>query len=149
MVFLKLKPYKQVFVARERVYKFAAKYYGPFRVKDRIGQVAYQLEFPSNVQIHDIIHVSRLKKAHGSNWQYIPLLVMNDNDSNNKPRRILERRMVKRGNRAAAQVLIQWENSTPVEATWEFADEIRSRFPTFSFEDKKTKDGSSCYEERE
>ena len=66
MVFLKLQPYKQVFVARKGVHKFAFKYYSPFRVKDKIGQVAYQLEFSSNVQIHDIFHVSRLKKAHYS-----------------------------------------------------------------------------------
>ena len=98
MVFLKLQPYKQMSVAKRGVHKFAAKYYDLFRVKDMIGQVAYQLEFPSSVQIHDIIHVSKLKKAHGSNWQYIPLPVMNDLASNKRLGNFLERRMVKRGN---------------------------------------------------
>ena len=56
--------------------------------------------------------------------------------------------MVKRGNQAAAQVLIQWENSILVEATWEFVDEIRRRFPTFSLEDKRTEKRCSCYEKK-
>ena len=55
--------------------------------------------------------------------------------------------MVRRGNRAAAQLLIQWKDSSADNATWEFADEIRRRFPTFSLEDKGLGEGSSCYEE--
>ena len=72
MVFLKLQPYRQTSVERREVPKFAAKYYGPFRIKNKIGRVAYQLELPSNAQIHDIFHVSLLKKAYG-NWQFTPL----------------------------------------------------------------------------
>ena len=149
MVFLKLQPYRQVSIARERVQKFAAKYYGPFRVKDKIGSVAYQLEFPADVQIHDIFHVSRLKKAYGSNWQYNPLPATRETAAKSEPLKILERRMVKRGNQAAAQVLVQWKNSSTVEATWEFASELRKKFPQFSLEDKGSGEGSSCYEERE
>ena len=65
MIFLKLQPYKQQSVARAGIHKFAAKYYGPYKVKDKIGKVAYQLELPSYARIHDIFHVSLLKKAHG------------------------------------------------------------------------------------
>ena len=63
MVFLKLQPYKQTLVAKEGAHKFDSKFYGPFRIKDKIGKVAYQLGLPGNAQIHDIFHVSRLKKA--------------------------------------------------------------------------------------
>ena len=102
MVFLKLQPYRQQSVARAGIHKFAAKYYGPYKVKDKIGKVAYQLELPSYARIHDIFHVSLLKKAHGENWQFIPLPAVEDNIQVVEPVRILERRMVRRGNRAAA-----------------------------------------------
>ena len=42
-----------------------------------------------------------------------------------EPEVILEMRMVKKGNQAAAQLLIQWKNSSPYDAIWEFASEIR------------------------
>ena len=91
--------------------------------------MAYQLEFPPNVQIHDIFHVSRLKKAHGSNWQYNPLLAIMEPTAKVEPLKILERCMVKRGNQAVAQMLVQWKNSSPMDATWELASEVRKKFP--------------------
>lgn len=52
------------------------------------------------------------------------------------PQAILNRRMVKRQNAAAAQVLLQQQGFTPA-ATWEFAEEMGWRFPHFSLEDKE------------
>ena len=127
--------------------KLAAKFYGPFQVKDRVGKGAYQLELPSIAQIHDIFHVSRLKKAHGTSWQFHPLPTMEDSSKIMELGAIFNRQMVKRGNQAAAQLLIPWKNSSPAKATWEFASEIRRRFPAFSLEDKGYGKGRSCYEE--
>ena len=134
-VFLKLHPYKQQSMRSGGSYKLAAKFYGPFRVKDRVGKVAYQLELPVGAQIHDVFHVSLLKRAYGSDWQFQPLPSVRDSAEVAEPMAI-ERRMVKRGNQAAAQLLIHWKNSSPAEATWEFASEIRHRFPTFVLEDR-------------
>jgi len=52
------------------------------------------------------------------------------------PQAVLDRRMVKRGNQATTQVLLHWKGLAPSDATWEFADDIRCRFPEFSLEDK-------------
>ena len=49
---------------------------------------------------------------------------------------ILERKLVKRGNRVDVQVLVHWKGLSPAEATWEFVSEIRIRYPSFSLEDK-------------
>ena len=68
MVFLKLQPYRQTSLSKGPVPKLSPKFYGLFRVVDKIGKVAYQLELPSYAQIRDIFHVSLLKKAHGDNW---------------------------------------------------------------------------------
>jgi hypothetical protein len=44
--------------------KLAPRYVGPFKVIDRKGEVAYQLELPSQLSdVHDVFHVSQLKKC--------------------------------------------------------------------------------------
>ena len=82
------------------------------------------MDLPPNAQIHDTFHVSYLKKAHGSDWQLNPLPSSVEDGPIVEPMVILERRMVKRGNQVAAQLLVQWKHSTPEKATWEFAFEI-------------------------
>jgi hypothetical protein len=44
--------------------KLAPRYVGPFKVIDRKGEVAYQLELPPQLsEVHDVFHVSQLKKC--------------------------------------------------------------------------------------
>jgi hypothetical protein len=45
-VFLRLQPYKQTSLKAEHCQKLAPKFYGPYTVLKRVGQVAYQLAFP-------------------------------------------------------------------------------------------------------
>ena len=45
-VFLRLQPYKQTSLKAEHC-KPAPKFYGPYTVLKRVGQVAYQLALPS------------------------------------------------------------------------------------------------------
>ena len=42
--------------------KLAPKYCGPFDMLSRVGPVAYQLALPPNLKIHDVFHISILKK---------------------------------------------------------------------------------------
>jgi hypothetical protein len=44
--------------------KFAPRYIGPFLILKKLGAMAYKLELlPSLVGVHDVSHVSQLKKS--------------------------------------------------------------------------------------
>jgi hypothetical protein len=44
--------------------KFAPRYVGLFKIVDRKGEVAYQLELPPQLSdVHDVFHMSQLKKC--------------------------------------------------------------------------------------
>jgi hypothetical protein len=44
--------------------KLASRYIGPFKIIEKRGQVAYQLELSSQLlDVHDVFHVSQLKKC--------------------------------------------------------------------------------------
>jgi hypothetical protein len=40
-------------------------FYGPYRIMHQVGEVSYELELPKGSKIHNIFHVSCLKKVVG------------------------------------------------------------------------------------
>lgn len=47
---------------KNRNQKLASKFYGPYRIIKKIGEVAYGLELPDRACVHPTFHVSILKK---------------------------------------------------------------------------------------
>jgi hypothetical protein len=54
--------------------KLAPRYVGPFKIIDRKGEVAYQLELPPQLsEVHDVFHVSQLKKCLRVSEEQLPM----------------------------------------------------------------------------
>ena len=62
-VFLKLQPYRMKSLARKQRDKLRPRYYGPFQIIAKVGQVAYHLALPPDCKLHPVFHVSKLKRA--------------------------------------------------------------------------------------
>ena len=65
MVFLRLQPYRQSSLKKSGAEKLKPRFYGPYRIMRRVGEVAYELELPEGSKIHNMFHVSCLKKSVG------------------------------------------------------------------------------------
>jgi hypothetical protein len=65
LVFLRLQLYRQSSLKKSGSEKLKPKFYGPYRIMRRVGEVAYELELPKGSKIHNVFHVSCLKKTVG------------------------------------------------------------------------------------
>ena len=134
-VYLKIQPYRQQTVASKDYHKLSSRYYGPFQVIEKVGTVAYKLKLPPTARIHNVVHVSLLKRKIGPTVTVEVALPPVQDSSTLKwtPAVVLETRMIKHRGVAATQWLIHWLGSSPEEATWDMADEIRNRYLDFEF----------------
>jgi len=134
MAYLKLQPYRHTSLSTHRSLKLHSKYYGPFRILERVGKTAYKLLLPDHCQLHDVFHVSQLKKHIGP--QVVPCsdlpLVDTKGTIRVAPAKILQRRLIPRNNEPVVQWLVCWINLPDSEATWEDAAFIQKVFPSFN-----------------
>ena len=65
-VYLKLSQPHLKSLSKLPVTKLSQKFYSPYLVIERVGQVAYKLQLPEVTQIHPMFHVSLLKKSIGT-----------------------------------------------------------------------------------
>ncbi|KAM0066244.1 putative nucleotidyltransferase, Ribonuclease H [Helianthus debilis subsp. tardiflorus] len=128
-VYLKLRPYIQTSLRGAVYNKFSPKYYGPFLVVGKIGEVAYKLDLPPESQLHPVFHVSLLKAASGPPVQVTPIPQVPRFTL--QPAKVLDQRVIRMGNKAVSQVLVQWVGQTLADATWEIKHDFQLRFPAF------------------
>jgi hypothetical protein len=130
-VLLKLQPYTQSSVAHRPYPKLSNKFFGPYKVVERIGQVAYHLNLPSDSQIHPVFHISQLKTFtpdHTTIFSTLPVLT-DLQATTAQPEAILECRPVKKGNSAIPQILVTWTGLPKSSTTWEDYYVLKRRFP--------------------
>jgi hypothetical protein len=112
MVLLKLQPNAQYSVVNRPCPKLDFKFYGPYKVLELIGEVGYKLELPTDAQVHPMFHISQLN-AFTPNHTLVFSTLPKYEDLDKQggvPLEILDRRLVKKGNKAVSQVLVQWSN---------------------------------------
>jgi hypothetical protein len=115
--------------------KLAPHYIGPFPILEKCGSVAYKLELPpSLVRVHDIFHVSQLKKCLKAPIDVvlpdvIPLEV--DLTYPEYPVKILDKKDRVTRHKTIKFYKVQWSNCTKEEATWESEDFLRSHHLDF------------------
>ena len=82
LVYLRLHPYKQTSLKGKGSKNLKPRFYGPYKVVRKVGQVAYEMELQEGSKIHNVFHVSYLKNMIGKHIQfqkhYLPWM-MKDN----------------------------------------------------------------------
>ena len=107
---MRIQPYRQMSVELRGNTKLSAKYFGPYQVVQKIGNVAYKLKLPEGSKIHLVFHVSLLKKKVGNNATLVLQLPNLDGKGylRVETAAILDHRIIKRRNATAVQWLIHW-----------------------------------------
>ena len=113
--------------------KLAARFFGPYKILARVGAVAYRLELPLGAKVHPVFHVSQIKQHLGNTSAQKHLPIMDKTGLIAKePLSIMDRRMNKRKGQLCTEVLIQWKNCFPEDATWENLYDLRKQYPDFN-----------------
>ncbi|WVZ53383.1 hypothetical protein U9M48_004334 [Paspalum notatum var. saurae] len=101
--------------------KLAPRYIGPFKIIDRNGEVAYQLELPDRLSgVHDVFHVPQLKKClrvPEEQLQGDDLNMQDDLTYMEYPVQILETAERTTRNRVIKMFKVKWSHHTVEEAT--------------------------------
>ena len=121
LVYLRFHPYKQTSLKRNGVEKLKPRYYGPYKVIQKIGEVAYELELPEGSKIHNVFHVSCLKKAIGQQVVISDTLPPLDDEGQVTliSEEVLKTRERRLRRRTIKEYLVQWKDLPSEDATWE------------------------------
>ena len=131
-VFLKVSPRKGVMRFGKQG-KLSPRFIGPFLILERVGEVAYRLALPIQLEkVHPVFHVSMLRKyipdpSHIVNFD--DLYVEEDVSYESKPVQILDTKEQNLRGRSIPLVKVLWKQGNTEEMTWERESEIRAKYP--------------------
>ena len=130
-IFVRLQPYKQLSLKQQGKNKLAPKYYGPYQISRKISHVAYGLDLLDKSRIHNVFHVSCLKKVVGQRKKVQTLLPLLDEEGRIilEPEAIIASRERKLRSRIIKEYLIKWKNLPEEDAAWE-SEHFRQLHPS-------------------
>lgn len=100
--------------------KLSDRFVGPFTILERIGTVAYKLELPDSMKIHNVFHISLLRPflspttLHSDHTIHRPPPVLINDQSEYEVEHIVDKRTVRR----QTQYLVHWLGYAASERTW-------------------------------
>jgi hypothetical protein len=113
--------------------KLSPRYIGPFPILEKCGPVAYKLEVPpSSAGVHDIFHVSQLKKCLKAPMDVVlPEVTPLDVDLTylDHPIKILDQKDHVTGRKTVKFFKVQWYNHLEEDVAWESEDFLHSHHP--------------------
>ena len=138
-IFLKVMPKRGVIRFGKRE-KLALRNIRPFEILKRVGTVSYNALLMSLSGVHEVFHVSMLRKytpdpAHVVDWGKIS--VDTDGTFEDGPMCILDSREQVLRHKTMRLVKVLWQHRRVEEATWEHKDTMRATYP-FLFKDEGT-----------
>nr|GFA61624.1 putative reverse transcriptase domain-containing protein [Tanacetum cinerariifolium] len=112
--------------------KLNLRYIGPFKVFEKIRKVAYKLELPEELsRVHNMFHVSNLKKFHVDEPLAVPLDGLHFDDKLHFVEDLVEimDREVKRLNKSRIPLVkVRWNSKRGPEFTWECEDQFKNKY---------------------
>jgi hypothetical protein len=115
--------------------KLAPRYIRPFPILEKCEVVAYKLDLPPSLAgVHDIFHVSQLKKCLKEPVDVVlPKVTPLEADLSypEHPIKVLDQKDHATRRKTIKFFKIQWSNHSKEEATWESEDFLCSHHPDF------------------
>ncbi|XP_058758243.1 uncharacterized protein LOC131631466 [Vicia villosa] len=142
-VFLRVTPVTGVGRALKSK-KLTPRFIGPYQILERVGKVAYRVALPPNLSnLHDVFHVSQLRKYISDPSHVIPMddVQVRDNLTvETMPVRIEDREVKTLRGKEIALVKVVWLGAAGESLTWELESKMRDSYPELfdrgNFEDE-------------
>ncbi|CAJ2645092.1 unnamed protein product [Trifolium pratense] len=113
--------------------KLTSKFIGPYQILKRVGKVAYRIALPPSLaNLHDVFHVSQLRKYVRDPSHVIEsddVQVRDDLTVEVVPLRIEGREVKRLRNKDIASVKVVWGGPAGENATWELESKMMSSYP--------------------
>jgi hypothetical protein len=99
--------------------KLYPKFVGPFSITAKVNDVAYKLDLPSTMPIHNVFHVSLLKPYHPGRTPPPPMPLVVEGELEYEVERILLHKDITLKKGTKREYYVKWKGYGPEHCTWE------------------------------